>query len=208
MLTRAVLLAAAATIASCFGAPTVPPAVTKCDMQTVSMNIVASATINPTLEGEARPVQMRIYQLKDDVRLQSADFEAVWKDDVKALATDIIKRDELFVYPATRTDLKFDRDPNALHVVGVALFRNPKGRSWYVSFDLPPPPGKGDCRVPGCEGPDCGLNPNPKFAVWVDQTRVDDGGGHLDDVSDGRRIRVIQLTKPLAAPTAATTEAK
>ncbi len=208
MLARVALLAPAAGILSCFGAPAAAPPVAKCDMQTVSMSIIASPTINPTVEGEARPVQFRIYQLKDDVRFQSADFEAVWRDDAKVLATDIVKRDELFVYPATRTDLKFDRNPAALHVVGVALFRNPKGRSWYVSFDLPPPPGKGDCRVPGCEGPDCGPNPNPKFSVWVDETRVDDGAGHLDDVRDGRRTRLIQLSTPLPAPAAPTPEAK
>ncbi len=185
--------------------PPLPPAkeAKKCEVQMVSLSIIASPIINPTVDGEPRPVQMRIYQLKDDVRLQGATFEQVWKDDAAALPSDIIKRDDLFVYPNTRTDVKFDRDPSAQHVVGAALFRNPKGRSWFVSFELPPAPGKGDCTVPGCEDGKCGTNVNPAFSLWVDATRVDDGADHKDDISDGRRIRIVQLSKPAAAPAAA-----
>ena len=158
-----------------------------------------------------RPVQMRIYQLKDDVKLQAATFEQVWKEDAAVLGQDILKRDEVFVYPNTRTDVKFDRDPTASHIVGAALFRNPKGKSWYMAFELPPPPGKGDCRTPGPDCPDgkCGgFNPNPKFSLWVDQTRVDDGADHLADVTDNKRIRVVQLSKPVPAAPAASGEKK
>lgn len=185
----------------------------KCELQVVSLTIVASPLINPTIDGEARPVQMRIYQLKDDIKLQSASFEQIWKEDGTVLGPDIVKRDDVFVYPNTRTDVKFDRDPNAAHIVGAALFRNPKGRSWYMAFELPPAPGKGDCRVPGCEDEGkCGPNLNPKFSLWVDATRVDDGADHLGDVTDGRRIRIVTLSKPVPAPapsaSGAPTEAK
>ena len=175
----------------------------KCELQVVSLTIVASSLINPTIDGEARPVQMRIYQLKDDIKLQAASFEQIWKEDSSVLGPDIVKRDDVFVYPNTRTDVKFDRDPNAGHIVGAALFRNPKGRSWYMAFELPPAPGKGDCLTPGCEEEgQCGPNLNPKFSLWVDATRVDDGADHLGDVTDGRRIRIVTLSKPVPAPAA------
>ncbi len=185
----------------------------KCEVQVVSLTVVASPNINPTLEGEPRPVQLRLYQLKDDVKLQAATFEQVWKEDAAVLGQDIVKRDDVFVYPNSRTDVKFERDAAASQVIGAALFRNPKGRSWYVAFELPPAPGKGDCVVPGCEDGKCGPNLNPKFSMWVDGTRVDDGADHLDDVTDGRRIRVVTLGKSTApagsaAPSGAPTEAK
>jgi type VI secretion system protein VasD len=197
------VFAFAGLVGSCGGPTIVPiPTAKKCEIQVVSLSVIASALINPTIDGETRPVQLRIYQLKDDVKLQSATFEQVWKDDAPTLGQDIIKRDDLFVYPNTRTDVKFDRDPTASFVVGAALFRNPKGRSWYVSFELPPAPGKGDCRTPGCEDGKCGVDANPRFSLWVDATRVDDGADHLSDVTDGRRIRVVQLSKPVAQPAA------
>lgn len=203
------LLATVAAVLGC-GGPTILPVKEgkKCEIQVVSLSVIASPLINPTIDGEPRPVQFRIYQLKDDVRLQSATFEQVWKEDETILGPDVVKRDEVFVYPNTRTDVKFERDPSASYIVGAALFRNPKGRSWYVSFELPPPPGKGDCFVPGCEGDQCAPDLAPKFAMWVDATRVDDGADHLGDVTDGRRIRVIQLSKPSPEPEAKSGGAK
>ncbi|MBX3231378.1 MAG: type VI secretion system lipoprotein TssJ [Labilithrix sp.] len=195
-----------ALLVSCGGKETILPLKEdkKCEVQVVSLSIVASPSINPTIDGETRPVQMRIYQLKDDVKLQATTFEQVWKEDAEVLGQDVIKKDEVFVYPNTRTDVKFDRDPAASFIVGAALFRNPKGRSWYLSFELPPAPGKGNCLVaaPDCPDGTCGPNLNPKFSLWVDATRVDDGADHLADVTDGRRIRVVQLSKPVAAPPA------
>lgn len=200
------------TIVSC-GSQTILPVKEgkKCEIQVVSLSVIASPTINPTTEGETRPVQMRIYQLKDDVKLQAATFDQIWKEDAQVLGQDIIKRDEVFVYPNTRTDVKFDRAPEASHIVGAALFRNPKGKSWYMAFELPPGPGKGDCLTPpGPDCPDgkCGFNPNPKFSLWVDQTRVDDGADHLADVTDNKRIRVVQLSKPVAPAPAGSGEKK
>ncbi|HVJ90951.1 MAG TPA: type VI secretion system lipoprotein TssJ [Labilithrix sp.] len=193
------------------GGPTILPVKEpkKCELQIVSLAIVASPLINPTLDGQTRPVEMRIYQLKNDLKLLSASFDDIWKRDATVLGQDIVKRDDLFVYPNTRTDVRFERDPSASHVVGAALFRNPKGRSWYMGFELPPPPGKGDCRVPGPDCPEegCGPNLNPKFALWVDGTRVDDGSDHLGDVTEARRVRAVTLSKPEAgapgAPAAA-----
>lgn len=198
------IVVSAVALTACGGAPTILPVkeAKKCELQVVSLSVVASPVINPTLDGETRPVQLRIYQLKDDVRLQAATFEQIWKEDAAVLGPDVVKRDDVFVYPNTRTDVKFDRDVTASHIVGAALFRNPKGRSWYMSFELPPAPGKGDCLTPtaGCEDGKCGPNLNPKFSLWVDATRVDDGADHLQDVTDGRRIRVVTLSKPVAAP--------
>lgn len=201
-----------AAVTSCGGQTILPvKEEKKCEIQVVSLSVIASPAINPTTEGEPRPVQMRIYQLKDDVKLQAATFEQVWKEDAAVLGQDILKRDEVFVYPNTRTDVKFDRDPTASHIVGAALFRNPKGKSWYMAFELPPPPGKGDCRTAGPDCPDgkCGgFNPNPKFSLWVDQTRVDDGADHLADVTDNKRIRVVQLSKPVPPAPAASGDKK
>ena len=177
----------------------------KCEVQVVSLTIVASPTINQTLDGEARPVQMRIYQLKGDIKLHAASFEQIWKEDAAVLGPDVVKRDDIFVYPNTRTEVKFERDPAASHIVGAGLFRSPKGRSWFMTFELPPAPGKGDCFVPGCEDGKCGSNLNPKFSLWVDATRVDDGADHLGDVTDGRRMRLVTLSKPVPQPASSNT---
>ena len=180
-----------------------------CKFQVVGMSVIASPRINPDKNGEARPVQVRIYQLKTDVRLLNADFEPIWKDDKATLQDDLVKVDEFPVYPDTRTEIHFERDETALFVAAVALFRNPTGRSWWTTFELPPPPGKGNCGMPPCTGPNCdaGAGPNlvPKYAVWIDSTRVTNGEDHLDENPSAARIRDLHLrfSRPLGAPAAA-----
>src|SRR5262249_39155459 len=89
---------------------------------------------------------------------------------------------------------------------GVALFRNPQGRNWWTEFELPPPPGKGDCMFPDpkCKGPDCpqeaGAPPlAPHFSLWIDRNRIDDCADHLDEYPDASRIRRLSLS-PARAP--------
>lgn len=173
----------------------------RCELQLVNLDVIASKNINPTPEGEPRPVQLRIYQLASDIRLQNAAFEEIWKRDADTLKDDLIKVDELSVYPDSRTEVRFERDQSAQSIVAVALFQNPKGRSWYQTFELPPAPGKGACGAP-CDGPECDAGPklDPHFSIWIDGTRVDNGDEHAEDPPPGR-TQIVTL-KSKAAPAA------
>jgi type VI secretion system protein VasD len=184
-------------------APVVVQPPKSCTLQIVGMTIISSPKLNPEEDGSPRPVQLRLYQLKTDNRLLNASFDQVWKDDKTTLGDDLVKVDEFPVYPDTRTEVKFERDPAALFVVGVALFRNPKGHTWWTEFELPPAPGKGDCMFadPKCSGPDCqkeaGAPPlAPHFSIWLDESRIDDGADHLDEYPDATRIRQLYLRFP------------
>ncbi|MGZ3417815.1 MAG: type VI secretion system lipoprotein TssJ [Polyangiales bacterium] len=186
----------------------------KCQLSTVGMTVLASPNINPNAAGEPRPVVLRIYQLKNDVNLQNASFEQIWKDDKTTLGDDLVKVDELSVFPNSRSDIKFERDDTASYVVVVALFRNPKGKSWFASFELPPAPGKGECGgappVPSASGsacPDgsCGDNApkNTRFVVWVDGTKVEAGDDHIDEMPTPGRVQTVNLGAAKGAGSAA-----
>lgn len=201
-----VLLLAAATATlgvgvGCSSQPLPAKEASGCTLQIVGMTVISSPKINQEVDGAARPVQVRLYQLKTDTRLLNASFDQVWKDDKSTFQDDLVKVDEFPVYPDTRSEVRFERDPSALFVVAVALFREPKGRNWWTEFELPPPPGKGNCMFanPKCSGPGCqndaGAPPlAPHFAVWIDQTRIDDGSDHLEEYPDASRIRSLYLS--------------
>lgn len=203
------VLGAGLGVACSSSTPVVVQPPKSCTLQVVGMTIIASPKINPEEDGSPRPVQLRLYQLKTDTRLLNASFDQIWKDDKGTLQDDLVKVDEFPVYPDTRTEVKFERDQNALFVVGVALFRSPKGRNWWTEFELPPPPGKGDCMFPSpkCSGPDCQKEAGPPplaphFALWIDGSRIDDGADHLDEYPDATRIRQLYLrfTPPSGQP--------
>jgi type VI secretion system protein VasD len=196
---------------------TVPKETPACTLQVVGLTVIASPMLNPEVDGAPRPVQLRLYQLKTDTRIENASFDEIWKDDKNTLQDDLVKVDELPIYPDTRTEVKFERDPSALFVVGVALFREPKGRTWWTEFELPPPPGKGSCMFPDakCSGEGCpkdagtpegGAPPRaPHFAIWMDHTRIDDGSDHLDEFPSAGRVREVFLhfSAPSGSPSPA-----
>lgn len=194
-------------------APTVLPIKepNDCKFQEVTVGMISSADMNRAQNGEPRPVQLRIYQLANDVSLHNASFDDVWKKDAEILGADIIKSEELPVYPNTRTELKFERDDAAQYVAAVALFRSPKGRSWYQVFELPPAPSEGACGQQACEGEGCeeaGPPPDPKFFVWIDESRVEDGVEYVDAIPEEQTERVKSQAKAPASPDAPTTPAQ
>src|SRR5215212_9665465 len=69
-----------------------------CTLPNPLLTIIASDRLNASA-GQGRPVQVRLYQLKSDARLQSAKFEDVWQNDVATLATDLVKVDEYTLFP-------------------------------------------------------------------------------------------------------------
>lgn len=208
----AALVATGALAGACSTSQAAPAAQPQgCTLQVTGITVISSPKINPDDDGSARPVQLRIYQLKTDTRLLNASFDEIWKADKATLQDDLVKVDELPVYPDTRTELKFERDPSALFVAAVALFRNPKGRSWWTEFELPPPPGKGNCMFPNpkCAGPGCAQEAGPPplaphFALWIDGSRIDDGSDHLDDQPSATRVREVYLhfSPPAGQPAA------
>lgn len=153
-----------------------------CERQVVTASIISTAHINPAENGEARPVQLRLYQLKNDVGFRNASFDQIWKEDAAKLGEDMLGMQEVSVYPDSRKDVDFERNPEAQFVVAAALFRTPKGKQWFTSFELPPVPGQEACGAK-CEDGKCEEPPqlNPKFYIRVDGTRVDDGSDYADE---------------------------
>lgn len=195
---RILALACSLGLFACSSSSPPPKEPEKCKQQMLSSAVIASPHINPSPEGEPRPVQIRLYQLKTDTKFLNASFEQIWQDDKTALGDSLGKVEEFSVYPNSRTEVKFERDDAALVLVAAGLFREPKGRAWHVTFELPPPPSAGFCGV-RCAGGECdaGTNPNPKLFIWVDGSSVQDGSDHADDYPDGR-VHPAGVTTPSA----------
>lgn len=77
-------------------------------------------------------VIVRVYQLKNRERFERADFRALWKNDEKVLEGDLLERQEVTVYPATKTSVELQVDQKkGVQFLGVmALFRKPEGELW------------------------------------------------------------------------------
>jgi len=83
----------ASALVGCASTVVPPKAPEKCPPQTLSLSFLASSRLNPTPDGQSRPLVVRVYELKEDARLLNASFEQVWQDDKATLADDVVKVD-------------------------------------------------------------------------------------------------------------------
>src|SRR4051794_98194 len=188
------------------GCVSVPPAPPKpCDVQIVTLNIYAADNINPNERGNPRPVVVRLYQLKNDVKMENATYDEILLKDKETLADDNLKMDEVEVFPNDLVQVKFERNKEATVLAGVALFHSPKGNSWKTFYVFPPIPGEGAACGAAARGADAGApSADPKTAFFIESTKIDNGSQFDESMfPNANPIRKIDLPKKSASPEAA-----
>jgi type VI secretion system protein VasD len=141
------LLTVLGAVVACSSATPEPKAATpeKCPPPSAEVKLTATDRVNPSEDGEGRPVQVRIYLLESDARLRNATFEEVWQDDKKALETDLKSVTEYTLFPGKSQSATLKLNPDAHFLAVVALFREPQGKDWFVSYELTDPPTAPPC---------------------------------------------------------------
>lgn len=105
---------------------------------TVELEIESSDRVNRDEKGQSLPTIIRLYQLSDLSRLQSAEFDDIWlKPDETLGDTKTAGPTELTVYPGQIMVERFKRNPAADFLVGVGVFRQPVGGSWRTIEEWP-----------------------------------------------------------------------
>lgn len=184
-------------VVGCSAAP--PPEEPKpCDKQFVTLDIYGANNINPNENGNPRPVVIRLYQLVSDLNLANARYDDVLLQPDKVLGKDVVKVDEVSVFPNDHVRVKFERDKQAAYLGGVALFHEPRGQSWKTFYEFPLAPGEAAC---GGRGEDAGAGvADPKTAFFVEKAKIDNGSQFDESMfREARPVRTINLPKGAAA---------
>jgi type VI secretion system protein VasD len=149
--------------------PEVPKAPEPCVAPRPHVTIAASAQVNAGVDGRGLPVQVRLYQLKSEAKLLNAFFEDVWNDDAKTLEGDLLGMREVTVFPGQSQELDLEQLPDSRVLGAVALFREPRGRDWFVNYDLAPAKAEPPCSPP-----------EPRISIWLDRMKIQDGEGRVE----------------------------
>lgn len=96
----------------------------------VNVALVADPNLNPDSSGQPLSVVVRIYQLKDKGRMESADYSSIWKSDRETLSDDLLDRQERVVQPDAQEVMEIKAHTMAAYLGVVALFQNPVGDTW------------------------------------------------------------------------------
>lgn len=185
---RAAILLTLLGIAAC-SAPAPEPKVAKketCPPVATRIELSASDRSNATPEGNGRPVQVRVYQLHADTKLRGATFEEIWQKDKEILATDLKSVAEYTVFPGKSQEISVARNPDANFLGLVALFREPKGTDWYVTYELTSPP----------QSPPCAKAMS--IPVYLDKMQIQDGEGRGDSMGSSASTSSTTTGAPTA----------
>jgi type VI secretion system protein VasD len=105
----------------------------------VELELETSDRVNRDEKGESLPTVVRIHQLKDLSRFQSANFEDLWRSPEATLGDTLVRSDELTMFPGQISVSRFQRDEKADYVVGIAVYRQPAGQAWRTIQEWPLP---------------------------------------------------------------------
>ncbi len=193
----AVALLASATLGTvgigCAEDPVVPKKV--CDKQWVTLQIYGSGTVNPNENGNPRPVRVRLYQLGNDLKLTNARYDDVLLREKETLGEDVVKADDVTVFPNDLVEIKFERDKAAEFLGGAAFFHQPKGQAWKTFFEFPPIPGDSNCAAKGDGAPQNDV----RVQFFIDEAKIDNGSQYDESMFPrSQSIRKIQLPKKSA----------
>ncbi len=97
-----------------------------------TITVAASADSNPDAAGRPSPVVVRLYQLKENVAFNGADFFALYDDEQKVLGGDLVSRSEYLLKPSEKRSLEIEVSPDARFVGAVAAFRDIRNARWRV----------------------------------------------------------------------------
>jgi type VI secretion system protein VasD len=137
------------------------------------ITIAGGEQVNAGADGRGLPVQVRLYQLKSEAKLLNAFFEEVWKDDAKTLEGDLLGMRQVTVFPGKSEQLDLEQAPEARVLAAVALFREPRGRDWFVNYDL----------AAAKQEPPC-PPARPRISIWLDRMKIQDGEGRVEAAAE------------------------
>ena len=153
--------------------PAAAPPAKPCPAAPLELQVTGTARLNSLSAGDGRPVQLRIYQLKSDVKLRTASFEDIWQNDAKVLEGDVVSSDQQTIFPGDKKLLSVTPKPDATYLALVALFREPQGKDWFLTYEI----------TPTKQEPPCTKKPAP-IPVWMDRMQIQDGAGRAADEAD------------------------
>lgn len=101
----------------------------------VDLTITGTDKLNPDLHGRPSPIVLRLYELKNPVAFEHAEFFSLYQQPQETLSLDLVAQEELELRPGELHRLKLrTREGNYLAVL--AAYRNLPEADWRVVIPL------------------------------------------------------------------------
>lgn len=133
-------LAGCASISSAISTPTAPESETGKEARQLDLRIIGDSLLNADSMGRAYPVVLKVYELKSSQVFASSDFYSLQNDDKKVLQADMLRKDEILLYPGKSTTIRRLANPETEIIGIIAEFRDLSLANWRQVYHLDPAP--------------------------------------------------------------------
>ena len=116
------------------GCSSVPPTIK--EQTRIVLNIKATDNVNPDDKDRAAPVQVRIYELKNDTAFNATDFYSLQDNDKAVLGDDLLASDEFILRPGETKTLHRRSNPATTVIAVLAGYRSLAKSKWRDSYRL------------------------------------------------------------------------
>lgn len=103
----------------------------------VVMHIQAAADLNPSADGQATPVRVRLYELKSGAAFSRADYFSLVDAASATLATDLVAQDELLIQPGQQLTLERTLDEQSRLLGLLVSYRELDSAVWRQLVSIP-----------------------------------------------------------------------
>ncbi|WKC44484.1 type VI secretion system lipoprotein TssJ [Pseudomonas veronii] len=105
---------------------------------TVELHFHAIAGLNPGANGQAAPVRVRIFELKNAATFGRSDYFALADRAQSTLGLDLLDQDEVMVQPGQQLSIQRDLDPSTRQIGLLVGYRELDRAQWRTVLNVPP----------------------------------------------------------------------
>ncbi|CAH0187220.1 MULTISPECIES: type VI secretion system lipoprotein TssJ [Pseudomonas] len=141
MIPRFLLAAATVLLLTACANDTAKPqaaAEAEADTAAVELHFHAIAGLNPGANGQAAPVRVRIFELKNAATFSRSDYFALADRAQSTLGLDLLDQDEVMVQPGQQLSLQRDLDPSTRQIGLLVGYRELDRAQWRTVINVPP----------------------------------------------------------------------
>ena len=107
------------------------------DTAAVELHFHAISGLNPGANGQAAPVRVRIFELKNAATFARSDYFALADRAQSTLGLDLLDQDEVMVQPGEQLTIQRDLDPSTRQIGLLVGYRELDRAQWRTVINVP-----------------------------------------------------------------------
>ena len=113
------------------------PLLSGCFAHTVDVGFDTAQKLNSDSDWSSLPVEVKVYQLKDDQIFNSATFNDLWKQGRQTLGSSFVGVKNYTLLPGRHDSFTFESGPNTKYIGFVAIFLRHEHGTWRSAQAVP-----------------------------------------------------------------------